>query len=388
MTPSTLRRLRRLVALGLAPALWLPALAGLVPDEPPTGLEAAELAAWTADAPPSPSTLNPEWDLMTRMFTVLGLSDRVVSAPGDMANQARIAAIDRILDLTRAELAQGGSHRFLLPYARSAPFRFAADRSLFVDGELALMLAARHLASPEGSSAERLRAVLARVTEQLEAGPIGSGESYPDECWTFCNTTALAALRLGDVALGSDHGATIERWLAEAKARLLDPQTGLLISSYTLEGERLQGPEGSTLWMSLHNLRLVDPDFAHAQYRLARGELAIEVAGFGFAREWPRHGGGLGFADVDSGPVVPILDASAGSSGLWFLGAASFGDQDGLASLHRSLELFAFPDRDASGLRYRAAGAMGNAVLFAARSVGPLWRLASEQSSRRQGHGA
>ena len=124
--------------------------------------------------------------------------------------------------------------------------------------------------------------------------------------------------------------------------------------------------------MSATNLLLVDDAFARDQYARARRELGTVVLGFGLAREWPR--GSDGRADVDSGAVVPFLDASAGSSGLAVLGASAFGDDAFRDALLSSLELAALPRDDASGRRYLASNRVGDAVLFDALTFGPLFR--------------
>tara|TARA_R110002072_G_scaffold244706_1_gene404054 strand:- start:1303 stop:1947 length:645 start_codon:yes stop_codon:yes gene_type:complete len=197
-------------------------------------------------------------------------------------------------------------------------------------------------------------------------------ESYPDECWAFCNAVALAAIRAGDRVLGQDHSAFLAAWIEKAKQTLVDPKTGLLVSKFTLEGEVGDGPEGSSIWMTLHCLWIVDQDFARDQYQRARAELGRTLLGFGYAREWPPSWGN--HADVDSGPIVPLLEASAGSSGLALLGASTAGDRDYQASLIGSLELAAFPLRsEAGGLRYGAGNQVGDAVLLYSLVCGPLW---------------
>jgi hypothetical protein len=129
--------------------------------------------------------------------------------------------------------------------------------------------------------------------------------------------------------------------------------------------------------MSLHNLLLVDPDFARDQYRRARHEIGRTLLGFGYAREWPASH--VGAMDVDSGPIVPLLEASPGSSGLALLGAGAFGDDAYFAALSASLELGAFPVRERGGLRYRASNQVGDAVTFYSAVQGPLWQAAARQ---------
>ena len=56
-----------------------------------------------------------------------------------------------------------------------------------------------------------------------------------------------------------------------------------------------------------------------------------DLAGFSWSREWPLSR--REEVNVDSGPVIPGLDLSAGASGMAFIGASSFGDAEYLQSL-------------------------------------------------------
>ena len=101
-------------------------------------------------------------------------------------------------------------------------------------------------------------------------------------------------------------------------------ESGLLISSFTTDGQTLDGPEGSTLWMVAHSLQLLDDAFARDQYRRARQQLGEITVGFGYAHEWPASFPGT--PDIDSGPIIPVFNISAGSSGMAFIAASAFGD--------------------------------------------------------------
>src|SRR5206468_11671237 len=107
------------------------------------------------------------------------------------------------------------------------------------------------------------------MVARMKDSALLSPESYPDECWTFDVTTALAAIHIADVLDGTDHSDLRRRWIAIAKKKLLEKRTGLLISSFNFSGNTIDGPEGSTIWMVAHNLLLVDRDFARDQYRRA-----------------------------------------------------------------------------------------------------------------------
>lgn len=374
---------------GLAPRVFTPSTRGLYdPDQPlpPWALELIEgqMLAWRGDGfePHSAAEAlrmrgtNPEWDFMARTYFVLALANLALRQPERSGRY--LAVMESIIEDTLALEAATDVYHFLLPYAHARAWKRQPPRSLFVDGEVLAMLAAFELVAPgirsHGPLLERARLVEA----QMRAGPVLSGESYPDECWTFCNTTALAGLRMAEAAQMPVDSELPRAWLERAREHLLHRDTGLLVSSYRWDGTHLDGPEGSSLWMSASNLLLVDADFAREQYTRGRERLGRKLLGFGYAREWPRRARGP--MDVDSGPVIPLLEASPGSSGLALLGARAFDDRPYFESLLASLELCAFPERSESGgqgtRRFRASNLLGDAVLIYALCFGPLWARA------------
>jgi hypothetical protein len=321
--------------------------------------------------------VNPEWDFMSRTYFVLALANMAMrdSAYSDLACEI----IDAIIDNTLRIEKEKGKTYFLLGYAQDRPWVMSPARSQFIDGEIAIMMAARRFIREDLRYKEPLQKLARIMIERMERSPVLSAESYPNQCWLFCNTVSLAAIRMMDVLDGSDHSTFLSRWVATAKARLVDRPTGMLISSYAVDGTpdpSGECPEGSTIFMSAHMLEIVDPDFAHDQYRRAAKDLSRSFLGFGYAIEWPSLCQGR--RDVDSGPIVPFLDASAGSSGMAVLGAAVFNDDTYLNQLLRSLEFAAFPDEKNDQLVYHASNPVGDAVLLYGLVEGPLWHRVME----------
>jgi hypothetical protein len=386
---SGLRRaLRTALAVLLATAIWLPSLhlffsPGKAPEHQPSGplapraqaLLSHQLALWEDPGPRADEhrrmrRTNAEWDFMGRTFTVLALANAALRDPGAQARH--LEAIDRIIDDTLATERAEGMYFFMMPYAQARPWVLDPPRSAFVDGEIALMLGARALLAPKPAYERELRFRTDELRFRMEKSPVLSAESYPDECWTFCNTLALAAMRVEDAVRGESRGAVFaKRWLDVARQKLVDPGTGLLVSSFTQGGKHLDGPEGSSIFLSAHALLLVDPAFARDQYERARRELGGHFLGFGWAREWPRSW--TGPTDVDSGPIVPIVEASAGASGFYILGAAAFEDRSTLGELMTALDFAGFPVHEGASLRYAASNQVGDATLLYALSFGPLW---------------
>ena len=380
------RRALGLLSSVLALLLWLPVLhLFFTRDAQALGraLTAEQIAVVRGARAPAlraaMQAVNPEWDFMGRTFAALAFANRALARTGSTDREA-LAALDVLIAQTFAEEREHGQRRFLLPYVDDEPFLDPAGRSLFVDGELALMLAARQAVQRDWRYETELARRVTAITAQMQRGPSLSGESYSDECWTFDNTTALVALRVYDAVYGSDHSALMHAWVAMAKQRLLDPATGMLVSGYRYDGTHLDGPEGSTMWMVAHNLLLIDPDFARGQYALARQHLGGEALGFAWSREWPERRGQV--ADVDSGPVIPGFEISAGASGLAFVGAGAFGDQELITPLMRSLQLGAFPTDTQAGARLAAGNQVAEAVIAYGLTQGPLWRKIGPAGTR------
>ena len=315
-------------------------------------------------------TSNAEWDFMGRSFLVWSLANIGLRNPA--AAQGYLETIDRIIDETLRLEKEKGMYFFLMPYAKSAPYVMKPARSLFLDGEIALMLAARRALQEKPEYKSLLTARVNVIAERFQESPHEILESYPNECWMFDHCVALDAIRMADWLDGSDHSALIRDWLAMAKRKLVDPKSGLLISSFTVDGTPLDGPEGSSIWMTAHCLQLLDSEFARDQYERARKQLGEITLGFGYAHEWPRSWRGP--TDVDSGPIVPVFDISAGSSGMALIGASAFDDAGFLKSLAATLELAAFPSRTKGRLKYCASNQVGDAALLYATTLGPLWR--------------
>lgn len=387
MQPTRRDLLRGVLSLGAATAAWTSTASHWL--TPPTGalFDGGPLPAWVdqlleqalvpweggdTTALDHAGRTNLEWDFMGRTFLGLALANLALRQP-DRADRY-VAALDALLDDTLAQERTHGFTRFLMPYGQHGGWVAQPAASVFVDGEIAAVLAARCLVSPDRTWRPFLRARLHKVAAAMRSAPLLSAESYPDECWTFCNTFALAALRLGEAAGEPVAPELPVAWLGRARAHLVDAQTGLLPSSYRLDGRILDGPEGSSLWVSAHNLLLVDPTFARDQYARSRDALFRQALGFGWAREWPD--GARNAVDIDSGPVVPVLDASPGSSGLALIAARAFDDRPAWDALCASLELAAFPEVTDGRRRYRAANAVGDAVLLYGAVQGPLWTLA------------
>lgn len=318
---------------------------------------------------------NAEWDFMGRTFLALSLCEM---CERDASTRPEyLPVVDRIITETLALEKEHGMHFFLMPYSRTLPYRVQPARSLFLDGEIALMIAARRIVQEEPSYKPLLAARLDSIEQRLKSSPTMSVESYPNECWMFDHAFALAAFRMEDYLDGTDHSRLFRGWSDAARKHLTHPQSGMLVSSYTTDNKWIDGPEGSSIWAAIHFIRLFDPELAQTQYKLARAQLARTLLGFGWSREWPLVW--RNFTDIDSGAVIPVVDAGAAASGLALIASASQNDSRYHEALRTSLNFAAFPVRKNGQLRYSASNAVGDAALLYAYTLGPLWQKIAQK---------
>jgi len=375
-----------LAAFLLATAIWLPCLhlffrkplsnlyqeKGISPKA--TQLAARHLQLWTEPSLRQAElkkmrTSNAEWDFMGRSFLVWSLVNMGLRDPETKSRYLPI--IDQIIEETVKIEQQDGIYAFLMPYAKDRSYMIKPARSLFIDGELALMQGARRMLQEYPAYQQPMTERLKIIEQRWRANPAMAAESYPDECWTFDHAVALAAFKVADRLDGTDHSALCRKWITLAREKLIDKTTGLLLSSYQTDGAPLDGPEGSTIWMVVHCLQVVDEPFARDQYQRARKELGRVTLGFGYGTEWPASWEGP--RDIDSGVVIPGLGVSAGSSGMAFIAASTFHDWDFLRALATTLDMAAFPSLNHGELKYCASNQVGDAALLYATVLGPLW---------------
>jgi hypothetical protein len=386
----------KFLVLSLATAIWLPCLHVFYTldmseywSDRGVPLKARKLAARHLEIWTNPELRqqelqnmqkrNPEWDFMSRTYFVLALANMALR--DQTYQQQALEIMDAILENTLTIERDKGFSQFLLGYGHTDRWIISPPRSLFIDGEIALMLAARRLVAEQPAYkpllSERVELMIARMRQS----PVLCAESYPDECWIFCNAVALAAIRLADVLDGTDHREFLTSWIETAKRKLMEPKTRLLISTFKVDGTPSPvgfGPEGSSIWMACCMLQVVDPAFAADQYQRAKQELGRSILGFGYAREWPESV--VGTMDIDSGPIVPILGASASSSGLAIMAASTFRDTGYFAQLMTSLNFAGFPVETTKTLRYQASNPVGDAVMLYAMVAGPLWNEVQRRS--------
>src|SRR5205085_8613497 len=133
-------------------------------------------------------------DFMGRSFLVWSLANMGLRDPP--SKQLYLQTIDQIIDETLRLEKKEGMCFFLMPYAKAPLYVVHPAHSLFLDGEIALMLASRLVLEQRPEYKPLLTERVSAIIERLQQSPHGVLESYPNECWMFDHVVALAAIRM------------------------------------------------------------------------------------------------------------------------------------------------------------------------------------------------
>ena len=171
-------------------------------------------------------------------------------------------------------------------------------------------------------------------------------QSYVGSAWPSDSLTAVAALRLHDYLLTPRYERTIAEWLQRLRSRL-DAETGL-IPHAAFSASKQESVRGSSQSLMLRFLMEIDPGLAGEHYRQYRTLFHTTWLGLPAKREYPVGIDGMG--DVDSGPVVFGIGASATVVGLGT--ARAFNDDRLATALGQAMELVGFPFSMSERKRY------------------------------------
>lgn len=177
------------------------------------------------------------------------------------------------------------------------------------------------------------------VSRALADHPAGFPASYPGQRWPCDAVVAAAAVaRANQLEPNPIWRSRLQRWRSSARAAE-DPALGLLPHRVDERGRSLEGPRGSSqaiiqvFWPDVTLALDPEPDLASwRRYTLAFVERRVGLVG---VREYPR--GTSGPADIDSGPLV--LGISASASAVTLAAARRAGDTGLAESLDREAEL-------------------------------------------------
>ncbi|CAO5244691.1 hypothetical protein [Frankia sp. AgKG'84/4] len=284
--------------------------------------------------------LFPEGYFFTNVLYGLALTDLAAAGHGD--RRAEGAEATRVLGRLASPAGTAVFDRELSP-----------SYGVFYTGwSLLLRAQTAALVEPAGRAGDELSAVADRLAGAVKMALDTGGSpfllSYPGRSWPVDTVVAMAALRRADQVTGADHRGLVDRWLRRAEA-FADPATGLLPhEADPVTGRGLGGARGSSQSIIQRFWPVLDPAGAPASYQRFRSTFLTRRFGVVGVREYPR--GVAGGGDVDSGPLVAGLSASA--TAVTIAAARAHGDQAVAVSLTHEADVFGLPFRWFGSRRY------------------------------------
>jgi hypothetical protein len=177
---------------------------------------------------------------------------------------------------------------------------------LFFLSRRTLLLAGLHLISdsPPWELTEEYHDNCQQMADAFKSSPRGLLDSFPDFCGTADNIAALRCLRLHDEKFGTDYSFAVDRWREWARGAL-DPRWGTLPATADPQtGQPIAPARGSSLALSLLELRDVDQDLFREQYLRFRKYFGNSFLGLQTSREFPEGAEPQTRTEIDTGPVL------------------------------------------------------------------------------------
>ena len=136
-------------------------------------------------------------------------------------------------------------------------------------------------------------------------------KSYPPEDrWPADQAATLFSLYLYDRNYGQSVGAApISKWVMYMQGEGRDVETGLHKSELTGRNPYRHTPRGSAMAWSVRYMSKFAPEEAKSLWEGYKSHFEINMMGMAGFREWPL--GAQNFEDIDSGPIILDVGASA-----------------------------------------------------------------------------
>jgi hypothetical protein len=189
-----------------------------------------------------------------------------------------------------------------------------------------------------GRQAAAFSATCERIAQALAQSKSPHLPSYPGAAWPADGVLCVATLALHDLIYPPKYQPVIARWLPMTRAN--HDSLGLIPHEVdTHEGTVLVPARGSSQSLMLAILPEIDPAYARQQFALYKTHFTDFRLGLPGIREFPN--GVIGFADVDSGPVLFQIGGAASIVGRRTM--QQYGETTLAVGLRNSIEAFGIP---------------------------------------------
>jgi hypothetical protein len=254
-----------------------------------------------------------EWQFGTYQMGALGLLQVATTLPTRDAQRATyIAAAETALTRLLSEEVRAFDAKSWQEDALATLETTTRGHAAYL-GYTNLVLGVHRRLVPMTRYAAQHDAISDALARRLTASPLRLVETYPREVYPVDNAAVIASVLLHRQITHREREPALTEALANyaAGGRWRDPKNGLLIQGvYVADGAPADHARASGTALAALFFAETEPALAREMYATLRRQVAGDVLGFGYMREYP-EGGGSG--DVDSGPV--LLGASISGTG-------------------------------------------------------------------------
>lgn len=355
----------------------------MLPDaEAITALESGIVAICAQDLAPEDfatgtPTFDGEWYFGTYLTAGIGFA-QLALAEGDAQTQTQTQTNeDHARAAARRQLVRDCVDRLLTPTARAfTAAEWGSDPIDALDdptqhhaaylGYFSVLLGLERCLDPDGPHAALHDRLIAAMVTRLNASPNGVLQTYPGEAYPVDVSTVVAGIALHQRATGTDHRATLERWVAQYRSRMIDETSGLLIQALNpTDASPSDLPRGSGTLFGAYFLSFVDAELGTTLsadlWAAAKAELLREEVGRMGMREY--RSGVNGPMDIDSGEIISGLGTSATGFAIGL--ARIHGDHETQRGLLRLAYLLGGPLITDGQFRFQRVYPLSNTMFFA-----------------------
>ncbi len=321
-----------------------------------------------------------EWQLVTLSMTAAALANLAFAMPETRAEH--LAACITIVEQTLHPAIRA----FEVTAWDSDPLDDLAGGNGHIGylGHLGIVLGAHRVLGGDDRYDALHAAVSEAIARRMRASPSWHLETYPGQIYTADNSVGVAALAIWDMLSGQSHADAIAGWVAHTRARLLDPDNGIIVFQVAPDGGPIGRGRGSAAGYNSFYLPFIDAALAAEQRRAVQAHMLVDLpfGGIGVREYLPGIDQG---GDVDTGPL--LFGVSPSATGFFMAGARHAGDDALLLGLLRTAEIAGFSAPCRNGRCYWLAPLVGDAIVLAMRSATPWDRryLATPTVASRMG---
>lgn len=231
------------------------------------------------------------------------------------------------------------------PFYESLPLSHGAFYTGWSSYLLGKKLSLEKIEDHDPEEAERFKKQCEKIALAIEENVFP--ESYKGGAWPADAIVCVATLVMHDKIFTPLYDSTVHGWVEKVKT-LLDTHGLIPHSINPSDNKTIEGARGSSQSLMLIFLNEIDKGFAEKQFQIYYENFVDQKMGLMGIREYPK--GYPGDGDIDSGPVILQMGASATLAGMQTLNLYHKIEEG--TAIRKGIEAIGFPTNQAHSKSY------------------------------------